>query len=222
VKLSIDHRTLTFVTTSRTATVDPATVVRARLYDLSVLRDIQVTEFEPRLVQPFGSAQDRTLADGLRLQLVNEKHGLFTPVEFRAEADGFRVTVKAGWICEQMSINRRLMALDVLPELMATRVGDEGFYLLPDFCGTLVRFKEHVPTVTRDRLYMYQSEWEKLNVMNCFGLKQGTCGTLAVVHKGDFFCHAVTEVNQAGANRIYASFGDRSTRIRLQNVLWVR
>ena len=56
---------------------------------------------------------------------------------------------------------------------------------------------------------MEQREWEKLNVMNCFGLKQGTKGTLAIVHQGDFFCHAVTEVNQAGANRIYASFGLR-------------
>src|ERR1019366_8027744 len=102
-----------------------------------------------------------------------------------------------------------LMTVDVLPELLATRVGDEGFYLLPDFCGTLVRFKEHAPTVTRDRIYMDQREWEKLSVMNCFGLKQGTHGTLAVVHKGDFFCHAVTEVNQEGVNRIYASFGLR-------------
>jgi hypothetical protein len=32
---------------------------------------------------------------------------------------------------------------------------------------------------------------------------------LAVVHRGDFFCHAVTEVNQGGTNRIYASFGLR-------------
>jgi len=119
------------------------------------------------------------------------------------------VTVKAGWICEQMSINRKLMSLDVLPDLLTTKVGDEGFYLLPDFCGTLLRFKEHVPTVNRDRLYMTQSAWEKLNVMNCFGLKQGKHGTLAIVHKGDFFCHAVTEVNQEGANRIYASFGLR-------------
>ncbi|MCY3021844.1 MAG: DUF5696 domain-containing protein [Planctomycetota bacterium] len=207
--LRIENQTLTITTKKRELALDLKTVLRARLYDLSVLREIQVMEFEPRLVQPFGGAQDRPLADGFRLQLVNEKHGLFIPVEFRAEADGFRVTVKAGWICEQMSINRRLMTLDVMPELMQTRVGDEGFYLLPDFCGTLVRFKEHLPTITRDRIYMHQSEWEKLNVMNCFGLKQGTRGTLAVVHKGDFFCHAVTEMNQEGCNRIYASFGLR-------------
>ncbi len=145
----------------------------------------------------------------MRLQLVNEEHGLFIPVEFREEPDGFRVTLKAGWVCEQMSINRRLMSIDLLPHFFRTHVGDQGFYLLPDFSGTLVRFKDHVPTISRDRLYMSQTEWEKLNVMNCFGLKQGTKGTLAIVHKGDFFCHCVTEVNQNGENRIYPNFGLR-------------
>jgi len=202
MKIKCDTHTLALAEkTKRAINIDLRSMLRARLYDLSVLRDIHVSEFVARLVQPF--------ANGLRLQLVNEEHGLFIPVEFREEDGGFRVTVKAGWICEQMSINRRLMAIDLLPDLLTTRVGDEGFYLLPDFSGTLVRFKEHVPTITRDRLYMHQSEWEKLNVMNCFGLKQGRKGTIAIVHKGDFFCHAVTEVNQAGGNRLYASFGLR-------------
>jgi hypothetical protein len=185
----------------RSVTIDPAACLRAKLHDIPEMREFTVREFSARLAQP--------LADGLRLQLVNEAHGLFIPVEFREAPDGFRVTVKAGWICEQMSINRRLMTLEVLPELLATRVGDAGFYLLPDFSGTLVRFKEHAPAVTRDRLYMHQSEWEKLNIMNCFALKQGRAGTLVVVHKGDFFCHAVTEVNQDGVNRLYAAFGIR-------------
>ncbi len=39
--------------------LDLSTLIRAHLYDLSVLRDIRVAEFEPRLVQP--------LDDGLRL-----------------------------------------------------------------------------------------------------------------------------------------------------------
>jgi hypothetical protein len=199
--MKLENHTLVLESGGRVTALNLATVIRARIHDLIELRDRQVDAFEPRLVQP--------LADGLRLQLVNEEQGLFIPVEFREETNGFRVTVKAGWICEQMSINRRLMALEVLPDLLQTRVGEEGFYLLPDFSGTLVRFKDHAPTVTRDRLYMEQREWEKLGVMNCFGLKQGTRGTLAIVHQGDFFCHAVTEVNQAGANRIYASFGLR-------------
>ncbi|MEI6970935.1 MAG: DUF5696 domain-containing protein [bacterium] len=201
VKLKLDRQILTITTKRRKLALDLTKVLHAKLHDLSVLRDMTVDNFEPRLVQP--------LSDGIRIQLVNQDHGLFIPVEFRAGAEGFRMTVKAGWICEQMSINRRLMSLDVLPDLMKTKVGDEGFYLLPDFCGTLVRFKNHAPAVTRDRIYMQQAEWEKLNVMNCFGLRHGRQGTLAIVHKGDFFCHAVTEVNQAGDNRIYASFGLR-------------
>lgn len=209
MQLNIENGTLTFDMRARNTVLDFTTVLRANLYSLTHLREIVVTDFEPRLPQP--------LTDGLRLQLVNDKHGLFIPIEFREQANGFRVTVKAGWVCEQMSINRRLMSVDLLPELMTTRVGDDGFYLLPDFSGTLVRFKEHVPTITRDRLYMTQTEWEKLSVMNCFGrsvrqVQEGPLADgsmLAIVHKGDFFCHCVTEVNQDGANRIYASFGLR-------------
>ncbi|MCF7853558.1 MAG: hypothetical protein K9N51_02075 [Candidatus Pacebacteria bacterium] len=201
MELNRDTNTLTVTKGKRDVTINLANAVRATLQNLSELRPVQVTEFELGLVQP--------LHDGYRIQLVNEKHGLFIPVEFRADDAGFRFTVKAGWICEQMSINRRLMAIEVLPDLLATRVGDEGFYLIPDFSGSLVRFREHVPTVNRDRVYMHQSEWEKLNSMNCFGLKQGSQGTLVLIHKGDFFCHAVTEINQESANRLYASFGLR-------------
>lgn len=209
MQLSADCSKLGINAGKRRITLDLKTALSVRLHDLTVQRDFVVGSFEPRLPQP--------IAGGLRIYLVNIEHGLFIPVEFREEAGGpgrgsaggFRVTVKAGWICEQMSINRRLMEIDVLPDFMATKAGDEGFYLLPDFCGTLVRFRDHVPTITRDRLYMKQCEWEKLNVMNCFGLRQGRRGTLVIVHKGDFFCHAVTEMNQAGRNRIYASFGVR-------------
>lgn len=205
--VSTDKRTLTLARPAqgpgpRELTIDLANVLRAHLYDIPAMRERIVSAFEPRLFQPLAGG-------GLRLQLVSEANGLFIPVEFRAEPDGLRVTVKAGWICEQMSINRRLLALDVLPDLLATRVGDPGFYLLPDFSGSLVRFENHAPAVTRDRLYMHQSEWEKLCIMNCFGLKQGRAGTLVVVHKGDFFCHAVTEVNHEGVNRLHAAFGIR-------------
>jgi hypothetical protein len=201
MQLKIDQQTLTITTKKRELALDLATVVRAKLYDLSVLRDIHVTQFEARLIRP--------LADGIRLHLVNEKNGLFIPVVFKAFEDGFRMIVKAGEIVEQLSINRRILSLDVLPDLMNTRVGDEGFYLLPDFCGTLVSFKEHIPTITRDRIYMDQAEWEKLNVMNCFGMQHGDSGMLAMINQGDFFCHSVTEVNQEGTNRTYASFGIR-------------
>ncbi len=201
MQLKIDQRTLTITTKKRELALDLTTVVRAKLYDLSVLRDIHVTKFEARLIQP--------IADGVRLHLVNEENGLFIPVVFKATDDGFRMIVKAGQIVEQLSINRRIVSLDVLPDLMTTRVGDDGFYLLPDFCGALVRFKAHQPTITRDRIYMHQSEWEKLSVMNCFGRKHEDGSMLTMVNKGDFFCHSVTEVNQEGMNRIYASFGLR-------------
>ncbi len=92
-----------------------------------------------------------------------------------------------------------------------------------------MRFQAHAPTINRDRLYMQQSEWEKLNWMNGFGLKQGTRGTLVVVHQGDFFCEAVTEV-KASDGRIFlihnpvggaCDGGSFSMRARNPLSLWV-
>jgi hypothetical protein len=200
-RLSYDDGLMTIEAPSRSISLDLTSGVRATLHDLSVDREFDVSEFEPRRIHP--------LADGLRLHLVNEEHGLFIPVVFKPAEDGFRIIVQAGRVVEQMSINRRLMSLDVLPDLMTTRVGDDGFFLLPDFSGTLVRFENHPPTVTRDRIYMHQSEWEKLSMMNCFGRRHEEGSMLAIVHQGEFFCHAVTEVNQEGVNRIYPSFGLR-------------
>lgn len=196
-----EKHTLTFRAGGRDQVIGLPHMLQARLHSISEDRDIWARDFEPRLIQP--------LRNGLKLHLVNEDHGLFIPMVFTPHAEGLRVTIKTGAMVEQLSINRRVMALEILPELMATRVGDAGFYLLPDYCGTLVRFTEHRPTVTRDRLYMEQREWEKLSVFNCFGCVRKGGAALAIVTQGDFFCHAVTEMNQEGQNRLYASFGIR-------------
>ena len=201
MQLSADQRKLTVATPTRRVVLDPSAAVRATLYDRSLDRSVEVSAFEACLVQP--------LAEGVRVHLVSERHGLIVPVVFESREDGFSATVKAGEIVEEQSSKWRVMRVDVLPDLMATRVGDEGFYLLPDFSGTLVRFVDHAPAVTRDPLYMRQSQWEKITMLNCFGVSHGEGSTLAMVHRGDFFCDAVTEVNRDGVNRIYASFGVR-------------
>ena len=184
-----------------TLEIDLTKALRVTMFDRTLTRPYTVSNFEAEGAQP--------LAHGVRVHLVNREEGLFIPLVFAPEPDGFRVRVLAGQINEQLAINRKILEVGLLPELMTSRVGDEGFFLLPDFSGTLARFKEHVPTVNRDRLYMEQPEWEKFNQMNCFAMRRGQDSVLAVVHRGDFFCHVVSELNQQGANRIYASFGLR-------------
>lgn len=49
----------------------------------------------------------------------------------------------------------------------------------------------------------------RLPLLNCFGRQHQGGSVLAIITRGDFFCHVVTEMNRQGKNRIYASFGVR-------------
>jgi hypothetical protein len=178
--------------------LDLTRALRVTMHNRPETRNYIVTDFAVRGVFPFGAA--------LKVHLVNEEEGLFIPLIIRPTADGFRATVPAGQIVEQWGMNRKVMEIALFPELMQSRVGDEGFFLLPCWSGTLVRFANHAPTVNRDRLYMDQEQWEKLNLLNCYAVNRQGKGVLGIVHKGDFNCYVTTELNQKGDNRIYAAF----------------
>ena len=200
--ISVVESSLLIQAPGRTVTIDLAHALRVRMYDRPETRFyLPTSPFTVRGVYP--------LENGVRLQLANEKEGLLIPVVIKPENDGFRLIIEAGKIIEQYGINRKLMEVDVLPDFMTSQVSDEGFFLLPCFSGAVVRFRERTPAINRDRLYMDQAEWEKLNLFNAFAMKKGEQGVLAIVHQGDFFCHVTTEVNQQGINRIYANFGMR-------------
>ena len=179
-------------------TLDLSRALTAVCYQRPETRPYIVDSFTPTHVHPFDG--------GVRLHLVNEKEGLYIPLVLRATADGFSATVPAGQIVEIHGMNRKLLELSLFPDLMTSRVGDAGFFLLPCVSGALVRFADHAPTVNRDRIYMEQSTWEKLSLMNCFGANRNGEGVLAIIDKGDFNACAVTEVNQSGVNRIYPAF----------------
>jgi len=186
--------------------LDLTRALRATMFNRPETRSYAVTDFVVRGVFPFGAA--------IKVHLVNEEEGLFIPLIVRPTADGFRATVPAGHIVEQWGVNRKLMELSFFPDLMQSRVGEEGFFLLPDWSGTLVRFADHAPMVNRDRLYMDQEQWEKLNLLNCFAVNRQGKGVLGIVHKGDFNCYVTTELNQRSENRIYAAFVLRKKRGR--------
>ncbi len=200
-KFEYTGQNLTIHTDTETIDVDLCSAVRARMYNRVLVRDYVADEFVVGDIMQ--------LHRGVKVFLTNEKEGLIIPVVFRSAENGFRVVLPAGEITEQCEINRKLMAVDLLPELMSSTVDDDGFFLLPCLSGVLVRFDQKQPCINRDRLYMHQSEWEKVNLMNCFAVNKSGKGILAVVDQGDFFCHVTTELNQQGKNRIYPSFGLR-------------
>lgn len=189
---------VTFKGTAGEVSLDLSQALQATVYQRPETRCRIVSDFTVQGVYPFDG--------GLKVHLVNKREGLFVPFILKATEDGFRATVPAGQIVEQNGINLKLMELAIFPDLMTSHVGEDGFFLLPCFSGTLVRFKDHAPTINRDRLYMEQVAWEKFNQMNCFGMNRQGHGILGIVHKGDFNCYVTSEINQDGVNRIFPAF----------------
>ena len=175
-----------------------SSALRVTMYNRPETRLYQAAGFKVANILPFGQ--------GFKAIMHSQSEGLIVPLVFKPTEDGFRVTICAGQIVEQFAINRKVMEVALLPELMQSRVGDKGFFLLPCWSGTLVNFSERTPYINSDRIYMDQREWEKLNLLNCFAMNKDDKGILAIIHKGDFACRVVSEFNQDGINRIYPSF----------------
>ncbi len=176
-----------------------AAFFRAELFDVAEQRELNAAEF--RLALSFKTAV------GCKLVFRSDKYGLIVPFTLETRSDRVcRVKIENGAIVEQNSIRWRLMRLSVLPELMTTDTGSEGHYLLPVYSGALADFRERPPCRNSDRIYLEQREWEKFSMMNCFGCLKKSQNIFAVVDSGDFACRVDSEFNQAGKNRLYATF----------------
>ena len=172
---------------------------RAAVYDVAARRECRVEDFV--------SVASHRMEDGVRLTLRSAAYGIVITAMIRSMGrDAARIAVPPGGIAEPQSIRYRLMRLGVFPELMRTKVGDDGHFLLPVHAGALVDFRDRPPTRNSDRIYLEQPEWEKYSMMNCFGRLRDGQNIFAVVDAGDFSCRVNSEYNDNGANRVYAEF----------------
>ena len=176
---------------------------RGVVYDVAARRERQVSDFV--------TVASHRAEDGVRLTFRSVEYGIVIAATLRRMGpDAARIAIPAGGIAEQKSIRFRLMRLDVFPDLLRTKVGDEGHFLLPVHSGALVDFRNRPPTRNSDRIYLEQPEWEKYSMMNCFGRLQPGNNVFAVVDAGDFSCRVNSEYNDNGANRVYAAFAVRT------------
>ncbi len=175
--------------------------LKVSLFDRVLDRKTIANEFVISQIFPAGP--------NVRIHLSNDEYGLIIPVILKVENNILKVKIRLGEAVEQAALQFRLMGICLLPELMESKVGDEGHFIIPAYSGCLVQFKEHPPCIDRTRIYMEQAEWEKFSMMNCFASKVGGQGILSIVHQGDFNCHVTTEINNNGTNRIYPDFGTR-------------
>lgn len=175
----------------------PKIFFAAEMFDLVQERPFSASEFHKVLDYQTGTLR--------KMLFRSEEYGITIPVEIEELPNGLRFRIRGGTIAEETP-RWRLMRIHVFPELMQTRVGDEGAYLLPSWSGALVDFRERPSCKNSDRFYMDQSEWEKLSNMNCCGIIGKEQSILAIAESGDYDCYAESEFNQNGINRLFLSF----------------
>jgi hypothetical protein len=180
---------------------DKGNILCGTIYQMHLQRTVKVDDFQP--------GQLLETAKGFRVNLRSKQYGLYVPMEFETNKAELRVTVKTSAIVEQYGSLFRLMELELLPDLLQSTTGQEGYYMLPVMSGVTVDFRDRPSTINRDRIYMEQPQWEKFSMMNCFAAVRDDQNTLGIVTSGDFFCYIVSEMNVNGRNRLYPAFGIR-------------
>lgn len=133
-------------------------------------------------------------AGGLRLRL--EIGGFFAvDLEFRELADGFAVSLEPETLVEYSSNTFRVLELDIMPGFLSAATGGEGYFLLPNFCGSLVHFTGEKNGELRDMIYGDQCENEHYVTMPVCGMKQGGSGWLCIFTDGRYDARIITNAN---------------------------
>lgn len=102
------------------------------------------------------------------------------PITFRLDPDdaGFQVTVDSGGIGEDYSRLYRMLSLEILPNFGAARTGEEGYLVLPNWCGAQMFFDHKVSRELRQIVYSSNDQWEYNCNMPFFGIHR-SFGTMS-------------------------------------------
>lgn len=130
----------------------------------------------------FTAEADEAEEPGFRIQLV-----------YTLDEDGLTVTVPGTEM--QMKQNYPLISLSLLPGFGSPNEGDEGYFLLPDGSGSLMYYYNGrlnaqtyvMPLYGNDEAKAYAEQITNYpNVsLPVFGMKNGDCGMLAIIEKGE-------------------------------------
>ncbi len=147
----------------------------------------------------------RKLDDAVRVEFRLAEEQISFAVEYRLREDGLDVRLPFDAIREEGQA--RLISLEPLPFLFAARETDEGFILVPDGAGALMRFKAQHPAYLKgysEPIYgpdyafkvqhhdMVEEEWlravppKEYATLPVFGISRNGAGVLAIVEDGQF------------------------------------
>ena len=163
-------------------------VVRVRYYQRAAQKrytgrlDVRVRTFSPEIV---------------RLDCFESESKAYVPVEVRMDGPWLRVSVESGDIVEPLACNYRVTAVECMPTIMDAKNSGEGSYLLPLWGGAEVKLGQAERVTSVDHLYTCQAEWEKMGMVNAFGLSTGEGSMLGVIDGGEFRAQVETSFDPA-------------------------
>ncbi len=95
-------------------------------------------------------------------------------------SDGFRIHLDSSDIVEGRAQLYRILSIEFLPCFGAARTGEEGYLVLPNWCGTKMNFSHTVSRELRQTIYSSNDQWEFNCNMPVFGINR-SFGTLSCV-----------------------------------------
>lgn len=127
---------------------------------------------------------------GVRMEFTFEKYGITVPIEILLREDGVEVSVVTADIWEADE-NYRLLSVDVAPYFSAAAAEEEGYILVPDGAGALIKWENNLGTATDYSQYVYGrdaaiTQLEQWSItedirLPVFGIRHGGTGFTAIL-----------------------------------------
>ena len=156
-----------------------------------------------------GSVKLQKVDDGLRILYTFNDYGITVPLYVTIAEDCFRIYVPADEIEETTS--DKLLDIEIAPLFAATGTKDEGYILIPDGSGALIRFNNGKTKAGSYKAQVYGSDKTFAATVDnntmlraalpVLGMDCGDYGLLAVATQGD--AHAYVSASVSGVTHSY-------------------
>lgn len=163
------------------------------------------------------------LDNGFRVALFFVDYGITVPLSVTVENGALCVAVDTAGIVE--TTNHKVRTLSLLPYFGAGNSAAEGYMLVPDGSGALIRFNNGKTSAAFYESELYGADLSKVSTTNklvtqqsylpVFGLQNGNSGYLAVVDKAaaNAAVHAEVAGKRTTYNAVSAVFTLRDARV---------
>ena len=176
-RFTFDEERFCVFTDARDARFEAAFPFRAVYDEVPCLRSKTLENHKFRILNA------RDTGDRLTLRLKVEEW-FVAELAFLRRPDGFSVVMEPETLVELSPNMFRVLDLDILPGFFSAAQGEDGYFLLPHFCGALMRFNVETEQETRDLIYGEQALYERYVAMPVCGMKKRDAAWLCIAGDG--------------------------------------